>query len=236
MLVYGAMKVWCDQFPPISDCQLEAKYGDSSPMGLLWRFMQFSQPYTSATGIVEFTCGLLLICRRTTLLGALCSGAAAFQVFLLNMCFDVPVKLMSGHLVLMALHADRARTRSGCSPSSSSAGRSQPRRHAPLFGSWRWLNRAGLVAPDGRRSWPSPACMLYQDYRDATARGILAPENPAGRPVGRRGVRPRRAEGAVPASSRRTRRRSQLTPPKWQGGPGMPAVIRRRRRAGDRDR
>src|SRR5205814_224931 len=55
MLGYGAAKVWCSQFPPISDGQLEITYGDSSPMGLLWRFMQFSQPYTIATGVIEFT-------------------------------------------------------------------------------------------------------------------------------------------------------------------------------------
>src|SRR5262249_32410255 len=103
MIVYGSMKVWCAQFPPISDYQLETKYGDSSPMGLLWRFMQFSQPYTAATGIIELTCGLLLISRRTTLLGATCSFGAVLQVFLLNVCYDVPVKLMSGHLVLMSL-------------------------------------------------------------------------------------------------------------------------------------
>src|SRR5262249_38739110 len=29
MLVYGAAKVWCSQFPPISDGQLETTYGDS---------------------------------------------------------------------------------------------------------------------------------------------------------------------------------------------------------------
>jgi hypothetical protein len=103
MLVYGGIKIWCAQFPPISDAQLEGKYGDSSPMGVLWRFMQASQPYTSATGIIEFTCGVLLIWRRTTLLGALCAAGATFQVFRLNMSYDVPVKLMSGHWLLMAL-------------------------------------------------------------------------------------------------------------------------------------
>src|SRR6185503_19126596 len=35
MITYGAMKVWCGQFPPIADYQLEATYGASSPMGLL---------------------------------------------------------------------------------------------------------------------------------------------------------------------------------------------------------
>jgi hypothetical protein len=50
-------------------------------MGLLGRFMQFSQPYTAAAGIIEFTCGVLPICRRTTLLGALCAAGATLQVF-----------------------------------------------------------------------------------------------------------------------------------------------------------
>ena len=81
LLIYGAVKVWCAQFPPISDAQLDVTYGDSSPMGLLWRFMQFSQPYTTTTGIIEFTCGVLLITRRTTLLG--CS----VQPELLSKCF-----------------------------------------------------------------------------------------------------------------------------------------------------
>ncbi|HEY1377224.1 MAG TPA: hypothetical protein VGF55_10545, partial [Gemmataceae bacterium] len=144
MIVYGAIKVWCGQFPPIVDGQLEVKYGDSSPMGLLWRFMQFSQPYTAATGIVEFTCGVLLITRRTTLLGALCSVGATLQVFLLNMCYDVPVKLMSGHLVLMALTLiapDVPRLAAFFVLGRPVA----PRPATPLFGRWLRLDRAARV-------------------------------------------------------------------------------------------
>ncbi len=223
MLVYGGMKVWCNQFPPISEGQLEVKYGDSSPMGLLWRFMQFSQPYTAFTGIVEFTCGLLLICRRTTLLGALCSGAATFQVFMLNMCFDVPVKLMSGHLVLMALTltAGDAKRLLSFFVLDRPVG---PPTHPPLFGGWRRLNRVGTIVRVSA-FLTYAALTLHQYYQEAITRGILAPANPAvGRWVGREFVRDGQKVPFPPQPDNPPPK--QVTPPKWQGGPGMPAVIR----------
>ncbi len=223
MIVYGAMKVWCAQFPPISDLQLETKYGESSPMGLLWRFMQFSQPYTAITGVVEFVCGLLLISRRTALLGALCTAGATLQVFLLNMCYDVPVKLMSGQLFLMALTL--------IVPDAKRLFRffllgrpTEPRPVRPLFGAWRRLDRAAAALF-------ASACLLFaglsllQAYQSARAYGTLAPENPLhGRWVGKEFLRdgqnvpfPEQPEGPPP---------QPLKPPTWKGGPGMPAVVR----------
>jgi hypothetical protein len=223
MLTYGAIKIWCSQFPPISDAQLEGKYGDSSPMGVLWRFMQASQPYTSAMGLIEFGCGLLLICRHTTLLGALCAAGATLQVFLLNMCYDVPVKLMSGHLLLMALTLiapDVKRLFSWFV-----LGRSVPPQPlVPLFGHLIWLNRAGLAVRTVLFS-AFAALTLYQEYHEAVTRGILAPENPAlGRWVGVEFVRDGKK---VPFPPQPVNPPPQAVPPaKWQGGPGMPAVIR----------
>ncbi len=46
--------------------------------------------------------GLLLIVPRTTPLGALICLADLTQVFVLNMTYDVPVKLLSFHLLLLA--------------------------------------------------------------------------------------------------------------------------------------
>jgi hypothetical protein len=46
---------------------------------------------------------LLLIFPKTTMLGALVALADMTQVFVLNMTCDVPVKLLSFHLLLMAL-------------------------------------------------------------------------------------------------------------------------------------
>ncbi len=224
MIVYGAMKVWCAQFPPITDDRLETTYGDSSPMGLLWRFMRFSQPYTAATGIVEFTCGLLLIFRRTTLLGALCSAGAALQVFLLNMCYDVPVKLMSGHLLLMALlliAPDAKRLFSFFVLGKPVA----PRRDAPLFGSWKWLNRAGFVLRT-LLYVTFASLSLYQAYRTAKTSGILAPERPAtGRWIGVEFVRGGK-KVPFPAQPENPPPPKQVTAPRWRGGPGLPPVVR----------
>lgn len=77
-------------------------YGDSSPMGILWTFMSASRSYTIFAGAVEMLGGILLFVPRLATLGALISVGAMTNVFLLNMSYDVPVKLFSFHLLLMA--------------------------------------------------------------------------------------------------------------------------------------
>jgi hypothetical protein len=222
MLIYGAAKVWCSQFPPISDAQLEATYGDSSPMGLLWRFMQFSQPYTVATGIVEFSCGLLLINRRTTLLGALCAGGVSFQVFLLNMCYDVPVKLLSAHLLLMALLLIAPDARRLLA--FFVLGRpSRPMQDAPLFGRWRWLNTAGFVLRTAVYLGFA-SLTLYQSYRSAKTEGILAPTRPAdGRWITTSFARAGKEVALPTTQDENPPKKFMLS--KWEGGPGVPAVF-----------
>jgi hypothetical protein len=221
MLVYGAIKVWCSQFPPITDAQLEVTYGDSSPMGLLWRFMQFSQPYTAATGIIEFACGVLLIFRRTTLLGALCAAGAALQVFMLNMCYDVPVKLMSGHLLVMALlliAPDAKRLFALFVLGRPIA----PVPDAPLFGRWKWLNRAGFILRTV--FYVSFASLtLYHYYQEAKTGGILAPEKPTtGRWIATGFVRD--GKEVTLASQPDESLPKKIIPSKWKSGPGMPSV------------
>jgi hypothetical protein len=91
------------QFGTLTPDALATPVGEFSPQGLLWTFMAASPYYTSFTGAVEFTGGLLLVFRRTTLLGALVSAGALTHVVMLNFCYDVPVKLFSSHLLAMAL-------------------------------------------------------------------------------------------------------------------------------------
>ncbi len=47
--------------------------------------------------------GILLIFPRTTMLGALVCLADATEVFILNMTYDTPVKLLSFHMILLSL-------------------------------------------------------------------------------------------------------------------------------------
>lgn len=102
MIAYGAMKVFPDQFPAPSLHRLMQRFGDASPMGLLWTFMGASPAYGVFAGLIEMLGGLLLTTRRTTLLGALVCIAALGNVVALNFCYDVPAKLYSVHLLLMA--------------------------------------------------------------------------------------------------------------------------------------
>jgi uncharacterized membrane protein YphA (DoxX/SURF4 family) len=102
MIGYGAFKVIPSQFPAPTFDRLMQPYGDSSPMGLVWTFMGASVAYNVFTGLGELTGGLLLVFRRTTLLGALVCIGVMTNVVMLNFGYDVPVKLYSVHLLLMA--------------------------------------------------------------------------------------------------------------------------------------
>ena len=104
MLSYGFAKVFPLQFGNITTYRLHQQLGDMSPMGLLWTFMAYSEKYQFFAGAMEVLGGVLLFFRRTLLLGAVVSFGVMLNVFILNMCFDVPVKLYSFLLVLMSLY------------------------------------------------------------------------------------------------------------------------------------
>ena len=99
LLAYGFAKVPPLQFQVPGPELLVRTYGDSSPMGLLWTFMGHSPAYTMFAGFAELIPGLLLLFRRTTLLGALIGAATMTNVGALNFMYDVPVKLFSAHLL-----------------------------------------------------------------------------------------------------------------------------------------
>lgn len=100
---YGFNKVFPLQFPYPPLTRLVEPFGEFSPMGILWNFMGSSPAYTMFAGAAEVTGGLLLVFARTTTLGAMVSAAVMLNVVVLNFCYDVPVKLYSSHLFLMAV-------------------------------------------------------------------------------------------------------------------------------------
>jgi len=103
MLVYGFAKVFLIQFQTPSLTLLVQQVGEMSPMGLAWTFMGFNPVYTIFTGLLEVFAGLFLIFRRTKTLGALLTLGVMGHVAVMNLCFDIPVKIFSLHLVLMSL-------------------------------------------------------------------------------------------------------------------------------------
>lgn len=102
MLFYGFAKLIPTQMPAPPLAALLQPYGQFSPMSVLWLQVGSSHPYEMALGAVEVATGLLLFWPRTALLGALLSLLSMGQVFLLNMAFDVPVKILSFHLLLIS--------------------------------------------------------------------------------------------------------------------------------------
>jgi hypothetical protein len=143
MIVYGAYKIFEGQFGPPGFNHLVRPLGDSSPMGLLWDFMGFSKGYTRFAGFAEMLGGVLLIARRTTLLGALVSIGVLANVVLLNFFYDVPAKQFSSHLFAMALLliAPDARRLINMLVLNRKV---EPVEIQPLF-QRAWLNRGALV-------------------------------------------------------------------------------------------
>lgn len=102
LVMYGAIKVIKLQFPDPSLNRLLQPFGDASPMGLAWTFLGFSKGYNVFMGIIEAS-AILLLFRRTVIIGAFLSLAATVHVMAMNYFFDVPVKQLSTALVVMCL-------------------------------------------------------------------------------------------------------------------------------------
>lgn len=102
MMGYGFYKIIKTQFP-FPFYSLTKTYGESSPMVLFWNFMGYSTAFNMFTGLVEAAGGFFLLFRRTTTFGTLVSITVLSNIVVLNFCYDVPVKLFSGNLLLMAI-------------------------------------------------------------------------------------------------------------------------------------
>ena len=102
MLTYGFVKVFPMQMSFPSLTGLLESFGNFSPMGVLWYSIGASPAYERLCGSAELLAGILLLIPGLTLLGALVTAAVTSEIFILNMTYDVPVKLLSFNLLLMA--------------------------------------------------------------------------------------------------------------------------------------
>ena len=102
LISYGMYKVIQLQFPYPGFYRLTQAYGDSSPMGLAWTFLGFSKGYNMFMGLAEVAAALLLF-RRTVTVGAIITLMTTANVMAVNYFYDVPVKIVSTHLVLLTL-------------------------------------------------------------------------------------------------------------------------------------
>lgn len=100
---YGTSKVFKTQFPNPSLIKLSQPLGDTSPMGLAWVYMGYSHIYNLFAGGLECLGSLLLLFPQTTLLGSLLNLGVMGNIFMMNLSFDIPVKINSGMYILMSL-------------------------------------------------------------------------------------------------------------------------------------
>jgi hypothetical protein len=103
MVVYGLDKIFPLQMPPPSVLSLAEPLGMHSPMAVLWNFIGVNPLYEMVCGAAEFLAGMMLLFRRTALAGAIFTVFVVANVVLYNFFFDVPVKIYSAHLLLLAL-------------------------------------------------------------------------------------------------------------------------------------
>jgi|HubBroStandDraft_5_1064220.scaffolds.fasta_scaffold03199_3 uncharacterized membrane protein YphA (DoxX/SURF4 family) len=103
LVSYGFAKIFPNQMPYPSLYTLAEPFGNMSPMGVLWSSIGAAPHYEMFAGTAEAVAGILLLLPRTTLIGALLAAADMTQVFMLNMTYDVPVKILSFHLLLLAM-------------------------------------------------------------------------------------------------------------------------------------
>jgi hypothetical protein len=102
LVSYAIAKLLPQQFPPLTPMGYETRVGELSPMGLLWTFMRYSRPYSLFGGVMESVAIVLLCFRRTATLGALVTAAVMTNVALMNLAYDVQVKLYAIMLVVSA--------------------------------------------------------------------------------------------------------------------------------------
>ena len=103
-LSYGIIKIFALQMFFPSTSQLATPLGDFLPMRLSWLFIGYSVPYQVFSGVMETVAGVLLLFRPTVTAGLLLATGAFMNVLMINLSYDVPVKLYAAHLTFACLY------------------------------------------------------------------------------------------------------------------------------------
>lgn len=102
LLGYGFNKIFKVQFFLPEPNTLYTPVGQLSHDILFWSSMGSSYTYTVFSGVLELIPALLLLFRRTRLLGAIIGFGVMLNVLMLNVGFDISVKVFSGFLLFCA--------------------------------------------------------------------------------------------------------------------------------------
>jgi hypothetical protein len=102
LMSYGIVKIFATQFPHMM-ANMDARFIELNPMRVAWTFFGYSRGYQMFLGWGEFIPGILLLFRRTWLLGAIFAAVVMLNVFVINIFFEVCLKLNSGLYLILAL-------------------------------------------------------------------------------------------------------------------------------------
>jgi hypothetical protein len=102
-LNYGIEKLFALQMPSPTNSLLLTQVGKLLPMRLLWLTIGYSTKYQIFSGVLEVSAGLLLLYRKTATLGIWLAVCIFMNVVMLNLCYDVPVKILSLNLLACCL-------------------------------------------------------------------------------------------------------------------------------------
>lgn len=105
LMKYGFDKVFKAQFYLPEPNILYSRFGNLDKDILFWSLMGTSLFYSISTGIVELLASLMIIFRKTRVLGLLISVGILVNILLINLGFDISVKFFSLILLSMAVFA-----------------------------------------------------------------------------------------------------------------------------------
>lgn len=104
LLQYGLDKVFKAQFYLPEPNTLYTPLGQVSKDLLFWSSMGTSYSYTIFTGAAEVVAAVLIIFKRTRLLGLLAGFALLLHISAINFSFDISVKAYSCFLLLLSIY------------------------------------------------------------------------------------------------------------------------------------
>lgn len=104
LLVYGMDKVLGHQFPTPESNLLYTPLGQLTPDMIFWSSIGIAPGYERFLGWAEVVIGLLLLYRRTRPLAALLALPVLAHVVVVNIAYDISVKLHATQLLLTALY------------------------------------------------------------------------------------------------------------------------------------
>ncbi len=103
LLKYGIIKLFKTQFYLPEPNTVYTSFGKLSKDIAYWSIIRSSDIYNRISGLVEILCAFLLYFRKTRLLGGLLACFIFANVFLVNISFDISVKLFSFSLLISSI-------------------------------------------------------------------------------------------------------------------------------------